>query len=517
MMNGKFQLTAALSLLFFHSIWVYGQTDNPLRIEIDAKTDDAAYKVVTCDNQGFVLFYETTRTQDDYKFWDFVCYNVFMQEVWRKDIPLNKNVKFSTSRFDGTSLYLLFHNDEKQKKDISNYQVLRLDILNTRYELFSGDLPEDSRIVDFRIFYHKIITGINIGDEKSSVVSMDMLSKVSKTLYEISDSSSRIESLYVDTLNNTLIAVYNLFFSKTNYYFLVQEFDSSGNNIGSVVIKPSESKKFNSGNIITLNEHERLLIGTYDFVKGGSIDKKNYFHNESSGFYSVKILDGIAQEGRYFNFLEMENMTGYLKSKEYVQALKKAERKDQNPDKYSLDFDLLLHDIIRKDSLNYFITEAYYEEYHTVTSTYYDYYGRPVPVSYTVFDGYKYFNAFISCFSDDGIKVWDNGLEIFNILTFDLVNRVNVYFSGEDIILAYNREGKIGAKIISGPDIIEGVEYYPLESTHAEDKIIGDSKSNMEYWYDNYFLAYGFQNIKNNSLVGNDKRIVFYVNKVFFQ
>jgi hypothetical protein len=231
----------------------------------------------------------------------------------------------------------------------------------------------------------------------------------------------------------------------------------------------------------------------------------------------MKIVGNLPQEGRYFNFLEMENMTGYLKSKEYVQALKKAERKDQNPDKYSLDFDLLLHEIIRRDSLNYFVSEAYYEEYHTVTSTYYDYYGRPVPVSYTVFDGYKYFNAFISCFTDEGEKLWDNGLEIFNILTFDLENRVNVYFNHDDVVLAYNREGKIGAKIINGQQIVEGVEYYPLESKYSEDKIIGDSKSNMEYWYDNYFLAYGFQNIKNNSLIGNDKRIVFYINKVFFQ
>ncbi|MBM3436544.1 MAG: hypothetical protein FJY07_10060, partial [Bacteroidetes bacterium] len=487
-----------LVLLVMVSFIAAGQSDPPLRIEIDSKSDDAAYSVVTCGNSGFILFYETTRTQDDYKFWDFVCYNVFMQEIWRKDIPLNKNLKFRSKHFNGGSLYLLFHNPEKQKKELSNFQVLKLDIMNTRYELFSGELPEDSHIVDFGVFNNQIVAGINISDDKSSVIVMDMFSKVTHTAYEISDSSSRFESLYIDTLNSSYIAVFNVFLSKTDFHLLLQEFDSAGNNLSSVIIKFSENKKLNSGNVITINKNERLLIGTYDFVKGGSVDKKNYFHNESSGFYSVRIADNQPQEGRYFNFLEMENMTGYLKSKEYVQALKKAERKDQNPDKYSLDFDLLLHDIIRKDSLNYFVSEAYYEEYHTVTSTYYDYYGRPVPVSYTVFDGYKYFNAFISCFSDDGEKMWDNGLEIFNILTFDLVNRVNVFFSGDDIILAYNREGKIGAKIIKGPQIIEGVEYYPLESAHSEDKIMGDSKSNMEYWYDNYFLAYGFQNIKNN-------------------
>jgi hypothetical protein len=210
-------------------------------------------------------------------------------------------------------------------------------------------------------------------------------------------------------------------------------------------------------------------------------------------------------------------MTGYLKSKEYRQARKKAGKKEDGKDKYSIDFDLLLHDIIQKDSRFYFIAEAIYEEYHTVTNTYYDYYGRPVPVSYSVFDGYRYFNAFITCFDQDGKKLWDNGMEIFNILSFDLKNRVNTYFINDEIVMAYNREGKIAVKIIKGHEVIESVEYYQLESTYVNDKIMKDTKSNMIFWYDNYFIAYGFQTIKNNSLIRNSKRGVFYINKVAFQ
>jgi len=269
--------------------------------------------------------------------------------------------------------------------------------------------------------------------------------------------------------------------------------------------------------LLKLVEKEKLLIGTYDVVKGSSIDKKNYFDSESSGFYSIKIKDNRQADSYYYNFLDLENMTGYLKSNEYHQARKKASKKDNSKEELSVGFDLLIHDIVQKDSLYYFVAEAYYEEYHTVTSTYYDYYGHPVPVSYSVFDGFRYFNAFISCIDKDGIKIWDNGMEIFNILTYDLKKRVNVYLSDEDILMAYNREGKIAAKIINGTDVIEGMEYFPLESTYTKDKIMEDTKSSMEYWYDNYFLAYGFQTIRNNSLVNRSKRVVFYINKVAFE
>ena len=201
------------------------------------------------------------------------------------------------------------------------------------------------------------------------------------------------------------MGIINVFASKTENYLLLKEFDINDINTISTIISPQENKKLNSGKLITINQNERLLIGTYDYVKGSSIDKKSYFNNASSGFFSIKIGSNDQQESKYFSFLELENMTGYLKSKEYQTAQKKASKSEEDPDKYSPEFDLLLHDIVQKDSLYYFIGEAYYEEYHTVTSTYYDYYGRPMPVSYEVFDGYKYFNAFISCFDQNGNKL----------------------------------------------------------------------------------------------------------------
>lgn len=344
-----------------------------------------------------------------------------------------------------------------------------------------------------------------------------MITKETSPVFEMQAERSKIESIYVDTLHNSYVGVFNVLSSRSEYYFVLKEFDTNGNEINSISIQPGENRKLNTGKLITINENERLLIGTYDFVKGSTIDKKDYFDNDAAGFYSIQLIDNVQAASNFYNFLDLENMTGYLKSKEYQQAKRKAENSDGDSDKHSLNFDLLLHEIIQKDSLYYFVAEAYYEAYHTVTSTYYDYYGQPVPVSYSVFDGYKYFNAFISCFNQNGEKLWDNGMEIFDILSFNLVNRVSVYFIEDETLLAYNREGKIGAKMIKGADVVEGLEHYPLESSYADDKIITDTKSSMEYWYDNYFIAYGFQTIRNNSLPNKSKRVVFYINKVAYE
>jgi hypothetical protein len=496
---------------------IFGQSDPPLRIEIEAKSDEAVYRVATCGENGLIFFYETTVIQDNYKFWVFVSYSKFMQETWKKDVPVYQNMTYRRKVLVGENLYLFFHDTEKKKKEAYNYQILKINTQSGRYEVFSGNLSEKARLVDFDVLGDHLVAGLDVDEEQTMIFSLNMTTKESKVVLELTEVTSRFENIYIDTLRNTYTGIINVFASKNENYLLLKEFDIVDNEKSSIQVSPQPNRKLNSGKLITINENERLLIGTYDYVKGSTIDKKNYFKNASTGFFSTRISNNIAGESQFFSLLELENMTGYLKSKEYQQALKKASKSEQAPDKFSPAFDLLLHDIVRQDSLYYFVGEAFYEEYHTVTSTYYDYYGRPMPVSYQVFDGYRYFNAFISCFDSIGNKRWDNGMEIFNILTFDLTNRVIVFLNDDETVLAYNREGKIGAKIINGPNTVEGVQYYPIESLYANDKVMADSKSSMEYWYDNYFLAYGFQTIKNNARSGSDKRVVFYMNKIAFR
>jgi len=505
-------------ILFFPLLKLAGQGDPLLRVEIEAKSDEAGFRIVPCDKSGTMMFYKTTVKEDDYMFWIYVFYDKMLQETWKQDIPLFDNMNYVGHVLVGNELYCLYHDSEKKKSETYNYQLLRINVTKGNYELFSGVLPSTSKFVDFKIMGDLVIMGLNVDNDQAGVYTFHMVTREIVAQHEILDKDARFESLYIDEVNNTCFAVFNVHESKTEYSLFVYEFDIDGQEIRSLKILPEFGKKFNTGKIATVSGNVKLVFGTYGLVKGPSIDSKNYFIKEAAGFYTVNITDPANLILRHQNFLDLENMTGYLKSKEYQQAKKKASKKDDDDkDKYSVTYDMLLHDIIEKDSLFYIVGEGFYEHYHTVTNTYYDYYGRAVPVSYSVFDGYRYFNAFISCYDHRGTKLWDNGMEIFNIISFNLARRVNVYFTGDEILLAYNREGKISAKIISGPTTIEGVDHFPLETTYINDKVIEDTKSSMVHWYENYFIAYGFQTIRNNSLMDKNKRTVFYINKVAFQ
>ena len=493
-----------------------GQTDPVLRIEIETKSDEANYRLTPCGEKGLMLFYRTTLQENDYNFWIFILYNKFMKEIWKEDIPIFESMSYQKQVLIGDDLYVFFYNDNKKKDQNYNFQVLKINLELKRYELFSGLIPDEGTVAAFDVFGPNVLIGLNLPNWESGLYSFNLQSKEIIVAAELKELKTRLENLYLDTVSGNVSALFNVFNNREDQYLQLNSFDTIMKETGSIRFTAEAGKKFNTGKIKRVSGNRLLVFGTYDLIKGQSVDDKDYFVSDASGFFVINFTNQEKVTTRYENFLDLENMTGYLKSREYQLAKKKQAKVDEQGEKISLGYNLLLHDIREHDSMFYFVGEGYYEDYHMVTNTYYDFYGRAMPVSYDVFDGYRYFNAFISCYDQQGDKLWDNGMEIFNILSFDLITRVNIFFAGKETVMAYNRDGKISAKIIKGSETSEGVDNFPLETTYTNDKIMSDTKSTMEHWYDNYFVAYGFQTIRNNSLT-NSKRTVFYINKVAFE
>jgi hypothetical protein len=77
-------------------------------------------------------------------------------------------------------------------------------------------------------------------------------------------------------------------------------------------------------------------------------------------------------------------------------------------------------------------------------------------------------------------------------------------------------EGKIASKIIHNAEVIEKLDFSQVELQYPNDKLLSETKSRMVHWYNNFFLCYGYQEIKNVALERNNKRLVFYFNKIRF-
>jgi len=182
----------------------------------------------------------------------------------------------------------------------------------------------------------------------------------------------------------------------------------------------------------------------------------------------------------------------------------------------TLNLRLITHEIQVNNGQVIMTSEAYSPEYHTNTQMSYDYYGRAFPTSYQVFDGFRYSHAFIAGFDSSGNMAWNNGMEMRDILTKYLNRKLNCLFDNDETVLFYNANNKVAFKVIKGNNIIDNTTYTQLPLKRGTDQPLDEYLGTIEYWYDDYFIATGYQTIRNNYLESN-KRNVFYISKMAFR
>jgi hypothetical protein len=112
--------------------------------------------------------------------------------------------------------------------------------------------------------------------------------------------------------------------------------------------------------------------------------------------------------------------------------------------------------------------------------------------------------------------IWNNDFEINNIKTYFLKQQVTVFPDGDFLSMAYASDGHIYSQTIDGPFDLSK-EKIPIESQYSKDWLTEDENNTVAHWYDDYFLVYGYQKIKNRSLGDQSTRTVFFANKVAYK
>jgi hypothetical protein len=270
----------------------------------------------------------------------------------------------------------------------------------------------------------------------------------------------------------------------------------------------------------------------YNYYSPYYMRQSNYDANEdktpvSDGYYTAKVNNGIAENIKYYNFANFTNAFKYITDPSALRVktkpAKKTDKSEENApsdntsdNERTMNLRLLTHDVMSNNGQFIITAEAYSPEYHTNTQMSYDYYGRAFPTSYQVFDGFRYSHAFVAGFDSSGMMLWNNGMEMRDILTKYLNRKLNSLFINDEIILYYNANNKVAFKTIKGSNVVENTTYTTLAPKRATDQHLDEYLGTIQYWYDDYFIATGYESIRNNYLETN-KRNVFYLSKMAFR
>lgn len=503
-------------------ILLHAQSVKPLRIEIATKEDSDPFTLINCNEKGALVFFQTIQeVGSDSVVWSFYMFDKNLKESWTKGIGMGQNYRYiNNSHKANDSLVFLLFQDQHQTED-KNIVILTVSITTGIILEVKGLVSPKSKIDHFAIDNNNAFIALTKSDGSIELIRMSM--KTADILqFTIPDKDkSYILNLKLNPQYRRLELVTKVDESRTASKMILSTFNYDGELGNSVLFEKSSSKRsFNTAEIVFTSQEKGLIFGVY----GNSTSRvKSSDSNEdqnplSSGYYIAGFDKGNGQFVNFYNFSEFRDFFRYISGDDALRLKKKRvdKSKDEEGRESDLNYHFLLHQVIQRDSSFVMVGEAYYPEYHTVTNMMYDYYGRPMPTSYSVFDGFRYTSAFIASFDSMGVMHWSNGMEMQGILTSYLNKKFSCTFEGTDAVLIYNSNGVLTAKTIRGNEVLDQNSNFPIAMLHVNDKVVKEYLSTIEPWYGDFFIAYGYHSIRNNDLT-DSRRTVFYINKIAYR
>lgn len=544
-----------LFIIISAALALWAQSGNPLRLEIPAPAGSDPFNYVTAGKNGVCIFYPTVNeTGKDSINWSFMMTDSQLKEKWNKLVPLHKDVTYLKSLSTKDAIYLLFH-DTKRNKDGNIFVFMII----PRFQVITehrGLIPEKAEVVDFEISNDVAYIGYNNRKGQPGIIGFSLVTGEKRNFDITAEKDALLLDIAIDTARQAIFATFKIQFSSSKNHLYVNQYNSEGALEKTFdFAEQVEKKNFNSAQYIPMGKGNGAVAGTYGFNVSNTRRQYDYYDNYynsyyynyyspyysrlpnydanddknpvSDGYFTAIIKNGEAGKIKYYNFGGFSNAFKYITNPGALRIKNRSARKkektneiEQPEDSFdsdkTLNLRLITHEVLVHNGQFIIPSEAYSPEYHTNTQMSYDYYGRAFPTSYQVFDGYRYSHAFVAGFDSSGNMVWNNGMEMRDILTKYLNRKLNCLFEKDEMVLYYNANNKVAFKTIKGSTIVDNTSYTSLAPKRGTDQPIDEYLGTIEHWYDDYYIATGYQTIRNN-YIENNKRNVFYISKMAFR
>ncbi|RYU79706.1 hypothetical protein [Hymenobacter persicinus] len=271
---------------------------------------------------------------------------------------------------------------------------------------------------------------------------------------------------------------------------------------------------------------ERLLTGTY------TLRDSRY----SQGLFATDLSAGVTPSGareslRFYDFFNLKHFFDFMHPAREARFRQRGERRRATAGEFRLHYRLLMHDLVPFQNGYVLVAEVYYPHYQGNTYGFnpgFGYgpgYGYNRGYNYLLnrtrgFEQYTTTHAIVCGFDRRGNLLWDNTFVLKDVKSHDLVATVRLrpLPDGKRLALAYLDEDVIRYKIIDRTASSPNDLSVPIQTTTAAsknpEKPSSTSDGDLQAWYGNRFLAYGFQHVR---VEGGQDRDVFFVNAVAFE
>lgn len=527
--NLRRSLWAIIPLLLAVLAYNVSNAQTIKRVELPTQTTNETFHTISLGGKGVVLVSQIAKNA-----FNIQKFNADLERDWTLNGTIEDNLDFVKSSYDGQSVYLLF---TRNRTDF--YQVVKVGLAGFM-ETFYLTSVDRFQITDFQTLGYSVFMAGTVRDEPMLLYT-NLASKQSKVLPGVTQANTVIQSVDVDTTHHLVNVCYAARKGR-EIKLISRTFDEYGQSVGQIILNPDPDYSLLNGRLFMLNDSTKLMIGTYGFrnMQGNN-------NSASQGLFLSKIVYDEVDFTQYHSFTDFKNFFNFMSEREQERMQRKIERKKESGTDVKLNYRLLVHDIIEQNG-NYLISgEVFYPEYRNNMNGPYgmsSWWGSPMMSPWgwggfgmfpsyglwnpyywdpwfgsrrmnngQVFNGFVYTHAIVAGFNPKGELLWDNSLPFENVRSMELKEKIRVKPNPDQTIeMLYSNRGAIKAKVFDGNKVLADRQPIPILTADMGDRVRQTTTDEVLYWYDNYYLAFGYQRI-----TGDDgRRNVFYMNKISF-
>ncbi len=421
-------------------------------------------------------------------FKEFICYRIDLTNMSAKSINLNYKTAFhirDLNEADGKVLLsgiTALSNKDLQRKVC--YSVLLCYIPLIFYK------PEGNPVL------------IKLDFEKKSGNKKEFEYNKAKNTY-----TDILSVDYIDTLGNVDLLLYSYTKKIRKVFFKSIINDKAGKE---VELKFAGTKTALSGKIFTKNENDKYIAGLI-----GDTKKKNAQYGtfaKSNGVYLACVKNGKVVYNKSNNFTDFKNFK-FLSVKGQKIA-KKREKKDKD---YNASIVSITQYITERENYILVMGEAFYPTYRTETYVTIDSRGIASVRTRTVFDGFQWIGGYVIAYDKNGKMIWENGMRFKETVKSYYAKKRMVFAENDngDIEITCANNKTIQTKTIHEDGKADDDKFIEIKTAEGGKKMASKRDENLgtnvEPWYDNFYLAYNYQMIKKDKKEKGDK-FKYYLN-----
>jgi hypothetical protein len=497
------------------------------RIELPLQNANAAFQTMPLGEKGVLLISKPDRGTFNVQKFD-----TNLDRVWSIDGPVEANLDYVASCYDGQSVYLLF-----SKYRSSVYQIVKVNVGPGFVETFTINTIDRFEITDFKTLGYSVFMAGMVRNEPV-LTHTNLTTSQTRVLPTAIKGSNAIQTVEVDTTHH-LVNVCFAVKKGRQTKIVARSYEESGELYVQASIDPEDDYSLLSGRLQILNDSVRMVIGTY-----GYRNMQSSSNAASQGLYITKIVNDEIIFTRYHSFTDFSNFFNYMNERQQEKIERKIRKKKESGDDLKLNYRLLVHDIVPKNNQFLLVAEVFYPEYRYQNQNmmggfgygsmmmggypfgmglYNPYLWNPMyggrGLNQQVFDGFTYTHAIVADVDQNGKLLWDNSISFDNVRSMELREKIKVQSElNGSTQLVYSHNGGIRSKLIKGNQVLDNNRVVENGTNVEGDKVRKTTTDDIDYWFGNFYIAWGEQRIINaqGDPQNRGRRNVYYLNKISF-